>query len=152
MKRVFLFGVIVYSGLILLMNDLPFATSYTDTAALPFIAKCLVDLGFVAFALFKMFGSQIAWDDEEVGIHADDVKLPDSWFYGVFGLNLLGNFGWHGYLFAHENGAFALYNAIWFFVEFFAMALTFIFYKHALEVMRREARRAQQQPPQRRSA
>jgi hypothetical protein len=83
----------------------------------------------------------------EVGIHADDVKLPDSWFYGIFGLNLLGNFGWHGYLFASLDGAVALYNALWFFVEFVAMALTFVFYKHALEVMRREARKTQGMRP-----
>ncbi len=141
MKRVFLFGVIVYSALILVLNDLPFATNYTGTAALPFMLKCLVDLSFAGFAAFKMFGSQIQWDDDEVGVHADDLKLPDSWFYGVFALNLAANFCWHGYLFASEAGATALYNALWFFAEFFAMGLTFILYKHSLEAMRREARR-----------
>jgi hypothetical protein len=43
MKRVFIFGAIVYSALIMLLNDLPFATSYIGTAALPFTLKCLVD-------------------------------------------------------------------------------------------------------------
>lgn len=143
MKRVFLFGVITYSVLILLLNDLPFATSYTGTAAMPFMLKCLVDITFGGFAAFKMFGSQIQWDDEEVGVHADDVKVPDAWFYGIFALNLLANFGWHGYLFSTETGATALYNALWFFGEFLAGGLTVIFYKHSLEVARREARRAQ---------
>jgi len=95
MRRVFFFGVIAYSVLILLLNDLPYATSYTGTAAMPFMLKCLVDISFAAFAAFKIFGSQIHWDEDEVGIHEDDIKLPDAWFYGLFGLNLLGNFGWH---------------------------------------------------------
>lgn len=142
MKRVFMSGVIAYSVLIFLLNDLPFATSFSGTAALPFMLKCLVDLAFAGFAAFKMFGSQIHWDEDEIGVHEDDIKLPDAWLYGLFGLNLLGNFGWHGYLFAHETGPTALYNALWFFVEAAAMALTFIFYKHALQVQRREMRRA----------
>jgi hypothetical protein len=141
MKRIFLAGVIIYSGLLFLMNDLPFATTYQDTEALPFMLKCLVDFAFAGFAAFKMFGSQIQWDDEEIGIHADDVKLPDSWFYGLFGLNLIGNVGWHGFLFAHLSGASSLYNAMWFFAEAGALAMTWIFYRHALDVVRREARR-----------
>jgi hypothetical protein len=141
MRRVFFFGVLGYSLAILVVSDLPNATQYTGTQALPFMVKCLIDLSFAAFAGFKMFGSQIHWDDEEVGIHEDDIKLPDAWFYGLFGINLLGNFGWHGYKFATETDATALYYALWFFAEFIAMALTFILYKHSLEVQRREMRR-----------
>jgi hypothetical protein len=142
MKRVFFFGVVAYSVAILLLNDWPGAVNQTGTAALPWMAKCLVDFSFGAFALFKMFGSQIHWDDDEVGVHPDDVSVPDTWFYGLFGLNLLGNFGWHGYEFATQSGTASVYNSIWFFAEFAAMALTFILYKHAAQVARREARRA----------
>lgn len=144
MKRVFFFGVIVYSVMILLLNDWPGAIGATGTAALPWMAKCLVDFTFGAFGLFKMFGSQIHFDDEEVGVHPDDIAVPDTWFYGIFGVNLLGNFGWHGYQFATQTGAASMYYSLWFFAEFAAMALTFIFYKHALDVARREARRAMQ--------
>ncbi len=142
MKRVFMFGVIAYSALIFMLNDLPFATQFTGTAALPFMVKCLVDLAFAGFGAYKLFGKQIVWDEDEVGIHEDDIKLPDAWLYGLFGLNLLGNFAWHGYLFSTETGPTALYNALWFFVEAVALVLTFIFYKHALQVQRREMRRA----------
>lgn len=142
MKRVFFFGVIAYSVAILILNDLPAAVGLTGTAALPWMAKCLVDLCFAGAAFFTMFGSQIEWDDDEVGIHADDVKVPDVWLYGLFGLNLLCNFGWHGYEFATATGAESLYNATWFFAEFIAMLLTFVFFKHAGQVARREARKA----------
>jgi len=142
MKRVFFFGVIAYSAAIFLLNDLPAATSFTGTAALPWMAKCLIDIMFAGAAFFAMFGSQIQWDDEEEGIHAEDVKVPSTWLYGLFGINLLVNFGWHGYEFAVETGVTALYNAAWFFAEFVAMFLTVILFKHAQDVARREARRA----------
>jgi hypothetical protein len=144
MKKIFFFGVIAYSVLILLLNDLPIAVSVTGTAALPWMAKCLIDLTFAGAAFFAMFGSQIQWDEEEEGIHPDDVKVPATWLYGLFGLNLLANFGWHGYEFATQSGAAALYNAIWFFGEFVAMLLTVILFKHAGQIARREARRAMQ--------
>lgn len=144
MKRVFFFGVIVYSAMILLLNDWPAAANATGTAALPWMAKCLVDLSFAGLGLFKLFGDQIHFDDEEVGVHPDDVSVPDVWLYGIFGLNLLCNFGWHGYEFAMQTGFASTYNSFWFFAEFFAMALTFILYKHAAQVARREARKAMQ--------
>lgn len=143
MKRVFFFAVIVYSALTLLLNDWPAAVSFTGTAAMPWMAKCLVDFSFGALALFKMFGEQMHFDDDEIGVHPDDVSVPDVWLYGIFGLNLLGNFLWHGYEFATQSGVTATYNSIWFFAEFAAMFLTFVLYKHAAQVARRELRRAQ---------
>ena len=142
MKRVFFFGVIAYSIAIFLLNDLPAAVGMTGTAALPWMGKCLVDFCFAGAAFFTMFGKQIVWDDDEVGIHADDVKVPDVWLYGLFGINLLLNFGWHGYEFATLNGAASLYNAGWFFAEFCAMFLTFVFFKHASQAAHREVRQA----------
>src|SRR5450631_3435184 len=111
MKRVFFFGIIVYSAMILLLMDWPAAASFTGTAALPFMAKCLVDVVFIGLGGFKLFGDQIHWDEDEEGVHPDDVSVPDVWLYGVFGLNLLGNFGWHGYEFANNTGAVAFYNS-----------------------------------------
>lgn len=144
MKRVFFLGVIVYSVAILLFNDWPAATNYNGTAAVPWMIKCLVDLCFGLFAGYKLFGAQIHWDEDEVGVHADDISVPDTWFYGIFGLNLFCNFGWHGYEFANLNGPAAVYNSVWFFAEFFAMLLTFVFFKHAGQVARREQRRARE--------
>lgn len=142
MKRVFFFGVIAYSAAIFLLNDLPAAVSFTGTMALPWMAKCLVDVMFAGAGFFSMFGSQIEWDDDEEGIHAEDVKVPSTWLYGLFFVNLVANFGWHGYEFATLSGAASLYNAGWFFAEFVAMGLTFILFKHAQQIARREARKA----------
>jgi hypothetical protein len=141
MKRVFFFGVIAYSVAIFLLNDLPAAVSFTGTAALPWMAKCLIDFMFAGAGFFAMFGNQIEWDDDEEGIHAEDVKVPATWLYGLFGVNLLANFGWHGYEFATLSGIEALYNAAWFFVEFLAMMLTLVLFKHAQQIAKREARR-----------
>ena len=144
MKRVFFFGVIAYSAAIFLLNDLPAAVGFTGVAALPWMAKCLLDICFAGAAFFAMFGSQIAWDDEEEGIHAEDIKVPSTWLYGFFGLNLLANFGWHGYEFATKSGVESLYNAAWFFGEFVAMLLTIVLFKHAGQIARREARKARE--------
>ncbi len=144
MKRVFFFGVIAYSAAIFLLNDLPAATGFSGTQALPWMVKCLIDLCFVGAGFFAIYGASIQWDEDEEGIHPDDVKVPSTWLYGLFGINLVVNFGWHGYEFAMTNGAESLYNAAWFFAEFAAMALTLILYKHSLQIARREARRAQQ--------
>jgi hypothetical protein len=143
MKRVFFFGVIAYSVVILLLNDMPAAVNLTGVAAAPWMAKCLVDLCFAGAAFFVMFGSQIDWDDEdEEAIHADDVKVPSTWLYGLFGLNLLANFGWHAYEAAVLSGGASFYNLLWFFVEFVAMGLTFVFFSHARKIAKREQRRA----------
>jgi hypothetical protein len=142
MKRVFFTGVIVYSAAILLLNDWPTAINLTGSAALPWMAKCLIDICFGGLSIFKMFGDQIHFDEDEVGIHSDDVSVPDVWLYGLFGLNLLGNFGWHGYEFATETGITATYNSFWFMGEFMAMLLTFILYRHAAQVAARELRKA----------
>jgi hypothetical protein len=141
MKRVFFFGVIAYSIAIFLLNDLAAATTFQDAAAAPWIVKCLVDICFAGAGVFALFGDRIDWDEDEEGIHPDDIKVPSVWLYGLFGLNLFCNFGWHGYEFAHLNGALALYNGMWFFVEFIAMGLTMILFRHARHIARREARR-----------
>lgn len=144
MKRVFFFGVIAYSAAIFLLNDLPAAIGFTGVAALPWMGKCLIDICFAGAAFFAMFGSQIEWDDEEEGIHADDVKVPSTWLYALFGINLVLNFGFHGYEFATKSGVESLYNAAWFFGEFIAMILTFILFKHASQVAKRELRKSRE--------
>ena len=144
MKRVFFFGVIAYSAAIFLLNDLPAAVGFTGVAALPWMAKCLVDICFAGAAFFAMFGDKIDWDDDEEGIHAEDVKVPSTWLYGIFFINLLCNFAWHGYEFATLSGSMALYNGAWWFAEFIAMGLTWVFFVHARKIARREQRKARE--------
>lgn len=144
MKRVFFFGVIAYSVAIFVLNDLAGAVNNTGTGALPWMVKCLIDILFVGAGTFSMFGNVIQWDDDEVGIHAEDVKVPDTWLYGLFGINLLLNFGWHGYEFAVLSGVESLYNGAWFFIEFVAMFLTTVFFRHARDVALRDMRRKAQ--------
>lgn len=144
MKRVFFFGVVAYSLAILLLNDWPAAVNNTGTQALPWMAKCLIDVTFGGLGVFKLFGNQIHFDEDEAGIHPDDVSVPDTWLYGLFGLNLLLNWGWHGYEFATQSGVTATYNSFWFMAEFGAMFLTFVLYKHSVQIAQREARKAMQ--------
>lgn len=142
MKRVFFFGVVAYSVLIFLLNDFPAAINFTGTAAMPWMGKCLVDIAFTISAFFALFGDQIEWDEDEEGVHADDVKVPAVWLYGLFGLNLLANWGWHGYEFATLTNAGSFYNGIWWIAESIAMFLTFVLFRHARATAIREARRA----------
>lgn len=141
MKRIFFFGVIAYSVAILVLNDLGMAVNQHGTQALPWMIKVLIDICFVGAGVFAIYGSSIQWDDEEEGIHPDDVKVPSTWLYGLFFLNLFGNFCWHGYEFAMENDFLSFYNGCWWVVEFIAMGLTGVLFKHAQQIARREARR-----------
>jgi hypothetical protein len=145
MKRVFLFGVIVYSAALLLLQDWPAMANTTGAASAPFLALMVVDAGFAITALFKMFSFGelgLDEDDDEVSIHAEDVQVPDTWFYGVFGLTLLGHAGWHGYEAIMNTGAYSLYASVWFMAEIGALFLTYVFFRHASAVARREARKA----------
>ncbi len=142
MKRFFFIGIIVYSAMTLLTNDWPAAVNTQDNSAWFWIAKCLVDFSFAAFGLFKVFGKLVHFDEDEVGIHEDDISVPDTWLYGLFGLNLVANAGWHGYEFKSLSGWDSTYNSIWFFAEFIALVATFILYKHAVIVAQKEQRKA----------
>lgn len=145
MKRLFLLGVIFYSLANLVINDWP---SMVNTHGLqqsgPFLALMLLDIGFAVVALIKMigFGGLVQEDADEVSIHADDVEVPDTWFYGIFAVNLIGHAGLHAYGALEYEGAFSFYSSIWLVVEIVALFLTYVFFKHATIVAQREARRA----------
>ena len=143
-KHIFLIGVIVYSVASMVLQHWPAAVNYTGMAALPWMVLMVVDLGFAATAGIKLVGPALfASDDEEENIlDVEDLNVPDGWFYGLFGLNLLGNVGWHGYMFATETGAASFGFSIWFIVEVVAIALTFLFFKHAQKVARVKARKS----------
>ena len=143
MKRVFFLGMIAYSAAILFFNDWPGAINNVPPAAYVWMAKCLLDLAFGGLAALKLFGDQIHFDEDEIGLHPEDVSVPDVWLYAAFGLNILGSWSWHGYEFAHQTGIEATYNSIWWFGETVVLFLTYVFYKHAADVARREARKAQ---------
>jgi hypothetical protein len=142
MKRAFFIGIIAYSVMIFLTNDWYNAINTTDNSAWFWIVKCLVDFCFAGFGLFKVFGKLIHFDEDEVGIHEDDITVPDTWLYGLFGLNLIANCSWHAYQFKSQSGAESAYNSVWFFVEFVGVVATFILYKHAAMVAVREQRKA----------
>lgn len=142
MKKVFFAGVIVYSIALLVLSDVGTAMDYSGGAALPWIAKCLIDLCFAGAGALSIWGDQIAWDDEEEGIHAEDLKVPSLILYPIFSLNLILNFGYHVYKAAVTTEAASLYYLIWVAVEFFAILLTVVLYKHALDINRRARRKA----------
>lgn len=142
MKRVFFIGIIAYSVMIFLTNDWANAINTNDNSAWFWIAKCLVDFCFAAVGLFKVFGKLVHFDEDEIGIHEDDISVPDTWLYGLFGLNLVANCGWHAYQFKSQTGVESAYNSAWFFVEFIGIVATFVLYKHAVIVAQREARKA----------
>jgi hypothetical protein len=144
MKRVFLLGVIVYAALLLLLQHWPSAVNETGIAAAPWMGLMLVDGAFAVMALIKMFPHIFDSDDEDedATIHPDDVSVPDAWFYGLVGVYLLANFGWHAYEFATLTGATSFYFSLWFIAEAIAMFLTFTFFKHAQKRARSEAKKA----------
>lgn len=110
--------------------------------AAPWLAMMVVDIGFAAVSIIKLFGPGLfaGDEDDEPLIDQNDVNVPDAWFYGLFGLNLLGNCGWHGYQAVMQTNFTSFYNSIWFLVEIFALVLTYLFFKHAQAVARKAAR------------
>src|SRR5277367_1518401 len=100
MKRMFLFGVIVYSAASLILLHWPaMAMSSGIQASGPFLGLMVLDILFIGAAFIKM-GFFAGIDDDETdeeGIHTSDVDVPAYWLYGAFLLNLIGNAGWHGY-------------------------------------------------------
>lgn len=145
MKRVFLFGVIVYAALLLVLQHWPSAVNNTGIAAAPWMGLMLVDFVFAGLAALKMFPHLFDSEDDEdedAAIHPDDVSVPDAWFYGLVGIYLLGNFGWHAYEFAVLEGSASFYFSLWFIVEAAALFLTFVFFKHAQKRARSDARKA----------
>jgi len=145
MKKMFLFSVIGYSVMLLVLNHWPNAVNNTGTAALPWMLLMLVDLAFAGSAFFKIVGPAFfAGDDEddEISIHAEDVSVPDAWFYGMFAINLIANLGWHAYLFAQLTGVDSTYYSFWFLGEAVGLFLTIVFFRHAQQVARRQAKKA----------
>ena len=141
MKRIFLLGVIAYSLSLLLLNHWPAAVGHSGVEAAPWMAMMLVDGLFIGSAFYKMVGpaflSELGGDEDGIGLSHEDLNVPDAWFYGIFGVDLVANFGWHAYKFAVETGATSFGYSLWFMVEAVALFLTFVFFKHAQQSSRR---------------
>ncbi len=142
MKHIFLIGVVAYAAASLLLNHWPNAVNYTGMQAAPWMGLMLVDALFAATAIFKMMGPALFEGAGEDDIHEDDVELPDTWFYGLFGLNILGNLGYHAYMFAIQTGPEAFGYSVWFMSEAIALVLTIVFFKLAQRKAIRQARAA----------
>lgn len=123
MKRVFLVGVIVYSAISLLLVHWPAMAGATGAASAPWLAMMVIDMAFAAFAVFKLVGPAFFSDDadDETSIHAEDVNVPDTWLYGLFGLNLFGNCAWHAYKSVMTTDFESVYNSVWFMAEIAAL-------------------------------
>jgi hypothetical protein len=143
MKRVFLIGVIIYAAASLILSHWPSMAANTGAQSAPWLAMMVVDIAFAGFSAFKLVGPAFFEDeDDEDSIDPNDFSVPDSWFYGLFGLDLLANAGWHGYQAVMLQDLASVYHSVWFIVEVVALFLTFLFFKHAQKVARRLARAA----------
>lgn len=141
MRKAFLIGVIAYSACLLAMQDWPQMIANTGAQSAPFLGLMLVDALFALAALVKLVGPAFfEGEEEEVTVHADDVNVPDNWFYGLFGIDLVGHLGWHGYEAIMTTGGDSFFASIFVMVEVVAGALTFILFKYAQRVALRKAR------------
>jgi len=139
MRNLFLLGVIVYSALQLILNHWPAAINAVGAASFPWMGLMVVDGAFAAVALFRLLGPAFfEAEDEETKELASDITVPDSWFYGIFGLDLLANFGWHAYKFAFTTGTDSFGYSLWFIVEAVALFLTWVFFQAAQHKAARE--------------
>jgi hypothetical protein len=134
MKRLFMMGVIIYSMAVLIVCHWPAMALTTDSASAPWYALMLVDIAFTLFAFIKLVGidkmfSKYNQDVDDISI--GELDMPDNWMYGLFGVNLIGNFGWHSFLAIHSQNAQSVYWSFWAVVELIALVLTFLFFRAA---------------------
>lgn len=133
MKRIFLISVIGYAAASLLLTHWPAMALSSGVESAPWLAMMVVDMAFAAMAAFKLVGPSFFQEDDEDGatLHVEDVSVPDAWLYGLFGIYVLVNCGWHGKEAIFQTGGLSVYNSIWFMAEIAALLLTFIFFKNA---------------------
>ncbi len=135
MKKMFFTGVIAYSIALFILQDLPLQTAATGAMNYAFLGKLVIDVFFAGYAAFKLFGKD--WipqdddDDEITHIDASEVSIPDNWLYGLFGINLIANAGFHMWLTGQTTGGESVWFTAWFLGEVALLLLTFVFFKHA---------------------
>jgi hypothetical protein len=147
MKRVFLVAVVIYAALLLVIEHWPNAINAEGIQhSAPWMILMVVDGFFAVAAVIKMFPHMLEdmeeGDEDEDAIHTEEVNVPDVWFYGLVGIYLVANLGWHGYEFGQLTGAASFYYSLWFIGDLVGLALTFLFFKHAQASARRAARKA----------
>jgi len=145
-KSVLYVGIIAYSVALLLFQDWPAMTGTLGLISAAFLAKMGLDILFASMAGIRLVGPAFFADDEnpedDVAIHAEDLQFSDTALFGLFFVNVLANGGFHAYKTVTTLGGESFAFSLWVIVEFFALFLTFILWRHAVQSQRRKAARA----------
>lgn len=146
-KKVFYSSIIGYSLALLWMWDFWAGIDSVGTTSYAFLAKMVVDIGFICGALVLLLGpSMFASDDDEddVGIHQEDLHISDTSLFGLFTVNLVANGGYHAYLYANTTGAESAYYLMWTLGEIFGVFFCAMLWNHAVKAQKRLARKARE--------
>jgi hypothetical protein len=146
-KSVLYIGIIAYSAAILFLQDWGDMVNTLGLVSAAFLGKMLIDIGFCGAGAIRLVGPAFFAtdeDDDEVGIHEEDLQFSDTALYGLFFVDVLANAGWHGYVTTMTNGAMSFAYSIWVIIEAFALFFTFILWRHAIKVQKRVARKARE--------
>lgn len=148
-KRVLYFGIIVYSGMLLIFQDWGSMAATVGTVSALWLGKMLLDVGFAGMGFVRLAGPTLFADDEaddEVAIHSEDLAFSDTALFGLFMVNVMvnvmANGGFHGYQTVMTTGAESLYYSIWFMAEAVVLFLSWILFSHARKAQVRAARKA----------
>ena len=146
-KKVFYTSIIGYSLALLWMWDFWAGINSTGSISYAFLGKMVVDIGFICAALVLMLGPSVfASDDDEddVGIHQEDLHISDTSLFGLFTLNLVANGAYHAYLYGNTTGGESAYYLIWTLGEIFGVFFCAILWNHAVKAQKRLARKSKQ--------
>jgi hypothetical protein len=144
-KKALYIGIIAYSIALLVFQDWYYQNILTGTLSFIFLGKMGVDLAFAGAALVRLVGPALFAEDEgedEMAIHEEDLHFSDTALYGFFFANVLGNAGWHAYVTSMTTGGQSFVASIWCIAEFVILFFTWVLWKHALTVQKRQARAA----------
>jgi hypothetical protein len=144
-KRALYFGIVAYSVALLVFQDWGSMAGSVGTASALWLAKMVIDVGFVGMGGIRLLGNTLFADDEaddEVAIHAEDLAFSDTALFGLFMVNVLANGGFHGYQTVMTTGAVSMYFSIWFIAEAVVLFLTYVLFSHAQKAQARAARQA----------
>lgn len=144
-KKIFYTGIIAYSLALLWMWDFWAGINSTGGTSYAFFGKMVVDIGFICAALIMLVGpSMFASDDDEddIGIHQEDLHMSGSSLFGLFTLNLVANGGYHVYLYGTTLGAESAYYVLWALAEVFGVFFCAMLWSHAVKAQKKLARKA----------
>jgi hypothetical protein len=146
-KRVFYIAIIGYSAALLVMWDFAAGINSIGSTSYAFLGKMIVDIVFIGMAAVRLLGPTFfASDDDEddIGIHEEDLHFSDTALFGLFTVDLLANGGFHAYLYANTTGLESSYYLIWTLVEVFGVFFCGMLWNHAAKAQKRLARKAKE--------